>query len=267
MKFTVFTKPYKDEIPALGKRVAALGVDGIELPVRPGYPVTMDNAAVELPKAAKLLREESGVSIESIAPSFTSDGAELTPKLFEACGKAGVPIIRICPMPREGESYPDAEKRWQKLFLGMAPALESHNVALGIQNHSGRNVPVHAFGLRSLLTPLPAKSIGAVWDAAHNALEGESAGFALELIYGPYFKMLNLKNGYKKRGDDGKWKTFWCKGDEGLADWKAVAENLKKRGFNGTICVTAEYSELGGHEKYLAADIAYAKRLFAKTGN
>ena len=262
MKFTVFTKPYKDEIYALGKRVAALGVDGIELPVRPGYPVTMDNAATELPKAAKTLREESGISIESIAPNFTSDGAELTPRLFEACGKAGVPIIRVCPTPRDGESYPDAEKRWQKLFLGMASALESNNVAIGIQNHSGRNVPVHAFGLRSLLAPLPSKSIGAVWDAAHNALEGEGIGFALDLIYGPHFKMLNLKNGYKKRSDDGKWKTFWCKGDEGLSDWKAVAENLKKRGFNGVVCLTAEYSEPGGPEKHLAADIAYAKRLF-----
>ena len=74
--------------------------------------------------------------------------------------------------------------------------------------------------------------------------------------------MLNLKNGYKKRGDDGKWKTFWCKGDEGLSDWKAVAENLKKRGFGGVVCLTAEYSEPGGVEKHLAADIAYAKKLF-----
>lgn len=262
MKFTVFTKPYKDEIPALGKRIAALGVDGIELPVRPGYPVSMDNVATELPKAAKLLKDEHGLTIESIAPSFTSDGAELTGKLFEACGKAGVPVIRLCPTPREGESYPEAEKRWQKLFLGLVPALDSNNVALGIQNHSGRNIPVHALGLRSLLTPLPAKSIGAVWDAAHNGLEGENITFALDLVYGPYFKMLNLKNGYKKRRDDGRWQTFWCKGEEGVADWKAVADGLKKRGFNGVVCLTAEYSEAGGHEKHLAGDIAYAKRLF-----
>lgn len=262
MRFSIFTKPFKDEIPALAKRVAALGVDGIELPVRPGYPVSMESVATELPRAAKILREEGGLSIFSIAPSFTSDGAELTPRLFEACGKAGVPLIRVCPMPKEGESYPEAEKRWQKLFSGMVPALESNNVALGIQNHSGRNVPVHAFGLRSLLAPLPAKSVGAVWDAAHNALEGEGFGFALELIYGPYFKMLNLKNGYKRRGDDGKWRTVWCKGEEGLADWKGVAEALKKRGFTGVVCLTAEYSEAGGAEKLLPGDIAYAKRLF-----
>ena len=267
MKFTVFIKPFKDNIPALGKRIAALGVDGIELPVRPGYPVTMENAATELPKAAKTLREVSGLTIESIAPSFTSDGAELTPRLFEACGKAGVPLIRLCPMPREGESYPEAEKRWQTLFANLVPILESHNVALGIQNHSGRNVPVHAFGLRSLLAPLPAKSVGAVWDAAHNALEGEGHGFALELIYGPHFKMLNLKNAYKRRSDDGKWHTVWCRGDEGLADWKAVAENLKLRGFNGVVCLTAEYSEPASVEKLLTADIAYAKHLFAKAGN
>lgn len=261
MKLTVFTKPFKDEIPALGKRIAALGVDGIELPVRPGYPVNMENVATELPKAAKLLKDEHGLTIESIAPVFTKDGAELTPRLFEACHKAAVPIIRICPEPLANESYPDAEKRWQKLFLGLAPALDASNVALGIQNHSGRNIPVHALGLRSLLAPLPAKSVGAVWDVAHNSLEGENLTFALELVYGPHFKMLNLKNGYKKRNDNGRWQTYWCKGDEGVADWKATVEAVKKRGFNGVICLSGEYSEPGGAEKYLTGDIAYAKRL------
>jgi len=81
--WSVFTKPWKMPIPELGAYVRSLGFEGIELPVRPGYPVEPENVA-ELPRAARQLAEH-GVSIESVAGP--TDEATIV-----ACAEAGVPI-------------------------------------------------------------------------------------------------------------------------------------------------------------------------------
>ena len=83
--WSVFTKPWKIPIPELGAYVRSLGFEGIELPVRPGYPVEPENVA-ELARAARQLAEH-GVTIESVAGP--TDEATIA-----ACAEAGVPIIR-----------------------------------------------------------------------------------------------------------------------------------------------------------------------------
>jgi sugar phosphate isomerase/epimerase len=263
-RFTVFTKPWKIEIEPLGEKVAALGFDGIELPVRPGYPVNPENVATELPKAAKLLRERYGLVIESIAGP--TDEATIA-----ACGEAGVPVIRICPSLPPGETYPVAEARYQWEWEGLVPLLDKHGVTLGIQNHSGRFVPVHAYGLARLLAPFDPKHVAAVWDSAHNALEGEQTNIALDLICGPHLRMVNLKNGLRQRtGEDARgaatWRTQWVAGKEGLCRWPDVAHGLKERGWNGVICLTAEYSDPDAVDRLIAEDIAFARSLFGSTG-
>lgn len=259
-RFTVFTKPWKLDIDPLGAKVAALGFDGIELPVRPGYPVTPENVATELPKAADLLRERYGIAIESVAGP--TDEATIT-----ACGAAGVPVIRICPsLPRE-ETYPAGEAHYQREWGALVPLLDKHGVTLGIQNHSGRYVPVHAAGLARLLAPFDPKHVAAVWDAAHNALEGEQASLALDLIAGPHLCMVNLKNGIRQRtGEDENgaalWKTQWVGGKDGFCRWPDVTRELQQRGWTGPICLTAEYSDPDAVDRLIAEDIAFARSLF-----
>ena len=41
-QYSVFTKPWKEDAPELGKRVRELGFDGVEYPVRPGYQAEPD---------------------------------------------------------------------------------------------------------------------------------------------------------------------------------------------------------------------------------
>ena len=53
--FTVFTKPWKTPLHALGAFLKKLGFDGIELPVRPGFQVEPEQVARKLPEAAPRL--------------------------------------------------------------------------------------------------------------------------------------------------------------------------------------------------------------------
>ena len=59
---SVFTKPWTEPLPAMADKVAALGLDGIELPVRPGYQVTPENAAAGLRDASRVLNANGQVS-------------------------------------------------------------------------------------------------------------------------------------------------------------------------------------------------------------
>ena len=63
---TVFAKPWRFALPMLAKHISALGFDGVELPVRPGYPVTPENVGAELAEAARIPGDH-GLKITSIA--------------------------------------------------------------------------------------------------------------------------------------------------------------------------------------------------------
>jgi sugar phosphate isomerase/epimerase len=255
--WSVFTKPWKMPLPELGKYVHSLGFDGIELPVRPGFQVEPGNVKTGLPEAVKILKD-CGVAVCSIA-------GPTDPATIAACAESGVHIIRVCESTKPG-AYLAEEARLQKQFDQLARVLDEYGVTLGIQNHCGHGV-ANAMQLRSLLGKFNPRNIGAVWDAAHNALNGEEPEDAIDIIYS-HLCMLNLKNAYWKRKDNDKadhaeWKSYWCGGREGLASWPRVAAELKKRDWSGIICLTAEYSDDKAVDKLIVEDFQYAKSLFA----
>ena len=128
-RLTVFTKPWKVPLPELARHIRALGFDGIEMPVRPGYSVTPENVTEELPRAVSILADHN-LTIASIAGPTDE-------RTLAACATTGVPIIRICVGHREDETYTQGEARLQREFEALVPRLAAHGVTLGIQNHSG----------------------------------------------------------------------------------------------------------------------------------
>ncbi len=257
MELSVFTKPWKDmELGALGEMVKGLGFDGIELPVRSGYQVEPENVQRDLPRAARELAA-SGVKIYSVAGP--TDEATMA-----ACAEAGVAVIRIC-VGIDEDGYMATEARLQRHYDEMVPALEKYGVTLGIQNHCDRCV-ANAMGLRHLIEKYDSKHLGAVWDAGHNALNGEDPELAIDIVWS-HLCMVNLKNAFWKRqtgpeADHALWRPYWTTGRQGLASWPRVAAELKRRQWRGVVCLTAEYSDKTSVERLVAEDIAFARALF-----
>jgi len=257
MQLSVFTKPWKMPLPRLGELVARLGVEAIELPVRPGYQVEPQDVARGLPRAARQLAE-LGVRIHSVAGP--ADEATIA-----ACAEAGVPIIRV--MARVGEAgYLAAEAETRREYDALVPILARHGVTLGVQNHCDRFVP-NALGLRGILSGYDPRHVGAVWDAAHEALCGMEPELALDVVWS-HLCLVNLKNGFWRRAsgpeaEEARWQHFWTSGRRGLASWSRVAAELKRRGYSGTVCLTAEYSDQASVNRLIAEDIAYTRTLLA----
>jgi len=234
---TVFTKPWpKLSLEELADLVKGLGIDGVELPVRPGYQVEPAAVSRELARAARLLQNR-GVRIRSIAAS-----ADKT--MVAACGDAGVPIIRIMASIDLKKGYRACVEEHQRTFDALLPELERHKVLIGVQNHCD-NFVGSAIGLVHLLGKYDPRKVGAVLDPAHCGLDGEPEEMAVDIAW-PNLALVNLKNAYWQMlaGADAEpqWRKFWCTGRFGLFSWPVVLRELSKRGYAGDYCLTAEYS-------------------------
>ena len=256
--YTVFTKPWPTKsLDELGKFVAGLGFQGVELPVRPGFQVEPGRVATGLAEAAKILGDH-GVKIGTVAGP--TDEATIA-----ACGGAGVPIIRVCVRLDPKKGYMAEEARIKTEYEALVPTLEKHGVAIGIQNHCDNNVN-HAMGIRHLIEGFEPKHFCAVLDQAHCGLNGEPPEYAIDIVWS-HLKVLNLKSSFWVRSNgpdasEAEWKKYWTTGRHGMAYWTRVVRELKKRDYSGDICLTAEYTDDDRVDDLIAEDIAYAKHLF-----
>lgn len=257
-RFSLFTKHWNMLSAELGKFVAALGFDGVELPVRPGFEVTPGNVRERLPRAAKELATH-GLTVFSIAGAADED-------TIEACGEAGIPLIRVMVQIPEGAGYLETVDATRREYERLTPVLEKHKVATGVQNHCGRFV-ANAGELRHLLAGFDPRHVCAVRDAAHEAIAGTGQPeFAIEMLE-PWLRIVNLKNAFWKRAtgpeaEDAEWVSYWTSGRQGMASWPRVARELRCREWQGIVCLTAEYDDRASLERLVKEDFAYARCLF-----
>jgi sugar phosphate isomerase/epimerase len=253
--FSVFTKPWREPLGGLARRVRGLGFDAVELPVRPGFQCEPETAERDLPRAARALADE-GLAVASVAGPTDERTAS-------ACGEAGVPVIRTCVRVEGG--YLAACERTRRELDSLIPALERAGVAVGLQNHCGQFV-ANSIGLRRIFEGFDPRRVGAVWDAAHNALAGEEPEHGIDIVWS-HLLMVNLKNGLRVRKTArdapwAEWRVSWVPGREGFASWPRVAAELRRRRWRGPVCLTAEYEKGADVDALVREDLAFARSLF-----
>jgi len=258
VSFSVFTKMWQDKsIEELGEFVRGMGFNGIELPVRVGYPVEPDSIGATLPEAVRKLA--------AMDVNITSVAAPTDEVTIAACGEAGVPVIRTCPNVGEEGYLASMERHWKDLDA-MVPLLERHGVAIGIQNHCDDWL-CNAMGIRHLIERYDRRHLCAIPCAGHTALNGESPHMAVDIAWS-HLTQFKLKNAFWRRvngpeAEDVEWRPHWTSGRQGLASWPRFAEELNKRGFSGVVCLDAEYSDGEDTDRLIVEDLAFAKELFS----
>lgn len=262
VSWSVFTKPWPDSaLDALGEKVRTIGFDSVELPVRPGFQVTPETVRKGLPAAVRTLAD-AGVRVASIA---SSTGEEV----FAACADAGVGVIRIMvPVSRAGYSATLDETK--RRLEALSERAERYGVRVGVQPHYDDFV-ADSTSLFYLLRDYEPGQIGAIWDAAHDALARKHPEHGLELLW-PWLLMANLKSAsYTRIGDhdrgDPVWEPVFTDARSGMAQWGRAIDYLRKRRYCGTICLTAEYSDESGLEAKLRRDLEHAKQLYDSAGS
>ncbi len=239
---TVFTKPWKTlSLGELSETIADLGFDGVELPIRDGFQVSPGNIGSGLLEASEAFRSR-GMRIYSVA-------GELDRETVEACGAAGVPIIRTMLKIEEGRSYRENVERFRDLCRSLGPTLAETGVQIGLQNHCDEYVS-SSVGILHAIETLDSKQVSAVLDLGHTGLEGELEEIAVDIVW-DRLSMVNLKNAIRVDmgvDEDGvtQWGRTWVPGKVGYSSWKKGIETLRARGYSGPICLTAEYKNSDG---------------------
>jgi sugar phosphate isomerase/epimerase len=269
---TVFTKPWDGEVglEELGKKMKEIGVQGVELPVRPGYQVEPENIARDLPEAVRILADQ-GIKIGSVAGSED----EVT---INAMGECSLKILRICVGIDMSIGYLATEERLRKEWDALIPTLDKAGVNIGVQNHCS-NMVGSAIGIMHLIEKYDPKHVSAVYDPAHCGLDGEPELMGLDICWS-HLSLVNLKSAYRQRTNgydepEAAHTTIWSTCRHGLFSWRDLVTEMKKRGYDADICLPAEYTAFEDGNPAgmqmgdscldsLKVDIAYLKQLMAE---
>ena len=272
VRYSVFTKPWRTmPLERLGDFAADMGFDAVEYPLREGYQIQPSDGAKGIVRLCRTL-ERSGIAVTSIAGGVDvkfvegSNGVTgIDEELFAGCAEAGVPIIRICQGMDKDIGFHQNIEAIKRKYDAILPYCEKYSVTLGVQMHYGFGISNSAESY-ILLKDYDPRYIAAVWDSGHSGLAGNEPEFAIDTVW-DMLCMVNFKAAFPKRingpeAAEAEWEFYWTTGRNAEGSWKRGADHLKKRGYEGIVCLPAEYSDEVNVEAYTREDLAYIKKLF-----
>jgi sugar phosphate isomerase/epimerase len=237
-----------------------VGLDGIDLAVRPGNPVHPGNVAAALPAAVKLFAGEGLVVGLVSAPTDLTDAKSKTARdLFAACGKAGVPALKIGYFLYR-RPFDDALKQARARLKAFAKLAADTGVRVCYHTHSGNMLGNNAAGLRLLLADLDAHHAGAFFDTGHTAVSGGPARMELDIVR-PWLSLVAIKDMAWEKGKPG-WSYRVVPAGTGIVRWDEVGRGLKECKFNGTVSLHGEYDakDMAERKKLAKEELALLKK-------
>jgi len=264
MRYVYFTKMLKGlDVKGLIAFCKEVGLDGVDLAVRPGYPVTPANAATALPAAAKAFKDAGLVIGFVTAPvDMTDPENKTTQGLFDACAKAGVPAIKIGYFAYKAP-FDQRLKEVRTKLAGFAKLAAKTKVKACYHTHSGATMGNNAACLRMMLEGLDAHHVGAFLDTGHTAVNGGPIGMELDILKS-WLSLVAIKDMEWSKTKAG-WRSLVVPVGRGIVRWADVGKGLKAVKFNGTVSVHGEYEakDLAERKKLAKEELAALKKAFA----
>lgn len=270
--FSVFTKPWKEQsLEELAALVAGMGFDAVEYPLRKGYQVQPEDGVAGMKRLAEAFGKE-GVKVGSIAcgidVQYSKDGNKVVgvdESLFCGCREAGASIIRICQGMKPELGFHKNIEAIRRQYDALLPLCEKYGVTVGVQMHCGANI-ANAAETLWLLQDYDPKYIAAVWDSGHNGLAGTVPSIAIDMLW-EKLCMVNFKAAFRRRTNgpeaaEAAWKEYWTTGRNACGSWRDAVHALSSRGYEGMICLPAEYTNEEHVQEYVTEDLRFLKSLF-----
>lgn len=264
MQYIYFTKTLKDLAPsALVEFCKETGVDGLDLAVRPGYPIEPANVLLELPKFAAIMKQSKlDIPLVSAPTSLVDAESKDAKSLFEACALAGVPMIKIGYFTYKGNFTDDLQAARKKL-QGFSKLAQQTKVKVVYHTHSGANIGNNAVSLKELLTDFDPHHVGAFADTGHLAINGGPIKMELEILR-PWLSIIAIKDILWEQ-TKGDWAFKVMPAGSGIVRWNDVSKGIKDAKFQGTIVLHGEYeaASLPNRKELAKKELAFLKKQFA----
>lgn len=246
-KFGAFTKSFQDRpIPEVCRIFKQIGLDGLDLTVRPGGHIDPKDVTKELPKAV-MAAKDAGVEILQLTTSIT-DADDTAERTFAACAAQNIDRIKM-GYYRYSEFGTLAKQidAVRKRVAGVAKLAAKHGVLPCIHIHSGSFIPSHGTILYELLRDFSPQEIGAYVDPLHMTMEGGKDGWRQGLdLLAQWTAMCSVKNFRWEQGERDKtgqmrWHTRTVACADGIAPLPNFVDSLKKLGYAGNYSLHSEY--------------------------
>jgi len=267
MDYIFFSKMLqKQSIEELIGSLRFIGADGVDLTVRPGYPVEPDTVAQTLVPAAQTIRA-AGLSVPMITTpgDFTSSALPYAEPLFAACGEAGIRLVKLGYWPFGGEGYWAGVDRMKRDVAGFAKIGAKYGVKSCLHTHSGNCLALNASSMMHVLQDFTPEQVGAYLDPGHLSVCGEPLPMAFDMA-AQYLSMVAIKDMIKRKDDEGRIRidALWL--GAGVVDWPEMMRWLVTHDFQGPLSFHSEF-ESDSTEHLLdqtRKDIAYLRAIEAQ---
>jgi sugar phosphate isomerase/epimerase len=251
MEICIFSKFFKEmDADTLGKTMAGLGVDGVDLAVREGGHIEAENVKEQLPKFQDILKKHK-IKISMLTTSITDIKAPGSREIIETAGKLGIKYIKLGYWPYKGFGhYREQAKEIRKALADMEPVLLSNGVKAAIHVHAIFSIGINANHILRFIEDRDASALGIYFDIGHATIEGSGIGWEVDFdLASDRIFMAAIKNlaWYRMENGNGPrngWIFQLVPLDSGLADIPAFAKLLKKIDFKGPVSFHSEYKEL-----------------------
>ena len=256
----MFTKHLEGwDLPQIMDGLKRAGVQGADLCLRPGYPVTPENCRTALPEAARRFADE-GLCIPLVTTpgDFTSVEADHAEDVFVACAEAGVKFIKLGYWYLEDNDYWLSLDRCRTRLEGFAKLAEKTGVRALVHNHSGSTMGLNSAAVMHILKGFDPKQVGVFTDVGHLSIVGEPYPLAFAMVK-DYMAALAFKDlvKIKQPGPDGTYTwgiDVWPLG-MGVGNFQQVMQLLKDMNFDGPLSFHCEYSKLPAESVVLQCKI------------
>lgn len=264
----VFTKPFQSlAYDELAERIAALGFDGIEAPIRDGGHIEPQQVPDELPKMVEALRSHD-LEITVMTSSINDPDDPLTESVLRTASQLGVQRYRMKYLKYDlSRPIMTQLDEWRPRLRGLAAMNREFGITAVYQNHAGRNyLGAPLWDLARILDGIDVREIGIAYDIRHATVEGgmswpvtfHAVRPHIETVYVKDFQWVNRRPQNVPLGQG-----------QISADFFTM---LKKTGFTGPISLHEEYLDHRKPElvpQHLAAierDFGTLKKFLAEEG-
>lgn len=170
----VFTKPFNSlSFDQLAEKVAELGFQGIEAPVRPGGHVLPIEVPTRLPKLVSALKKQ-GLEISVLTSNINSVSDRVSRQTLEVAAELGIKQFRMQYFKYD-KSAPVFEQldKWSKAIAELAAFCSKLGIQAVYQNHAGVNYMGAAlWDLQHVLREIDPAHVGVAYDIRHATVEG-----------------------------------------------------------------------------------------------
>jgi sugar phosphate isomerase/epimerase len=181
----VFTKPFNSlSFDELADRIAELGFDGIEAPIRAGGHVEPDAVQDRLPELVEALQRRN-LEITVMTTDINDPDDPVTTRVIRTAATLGIKRYRMKYFKYDlGHSVIDQLHQWQGQLKDLAALNHDFGIRGLYQNHAGRTYMGAAlWDLRLALDGIPSEDIAVAYDIRHATAEaGMSWPVTLNMI-------------------------------------------------------------------------------------